>query len=558
MILVDGFQLIIPQIIRSAVDTLAESSIDRPVLIVQCLSILGLGLAMAGLRCLWRILLMGSAREVEKGIRNHLFSHVLALDPSFYDRTKTGDIMAHATSDINHVRMAFGFGIIVLVDILLLGGATLGIMLWTHPRLTALSMIPIPFLIYFTKSLGQKMHDYHKTAQESFSILTEMVRENFFGIRVIKVFNFEPAADKKVRAAAGDYFKKNLKRAVVTALLKPLLGFFFNLSTLIIIFYGGFLVMENRLSPGELVAFLEYLGLLAWPAIAVGWMVNLFQRGTASLHRISTLLDARPRVKAPASPAAPAGLKGRIEFRDASFFYNPDTPVLSNLSMDIRPGTSIGITGPPGSGKTSLVQLIPRLYDLTSGKLLLDGRDIALFHPDDLRREIGFMAQEPFLFSGTIRENILMGREMDDTVLDRIIRVCDLEQTLERMPEGMDTLVGERGVTLSGGQKQRVALARTLAFPAPVIILDDPVSQLDTHTAEKIMSRLALEQKEMDRPYSLIIISHRLSALAGCDRVYVLKEGRIQNRGTHEDLIQRDSFYRESFRIQQFEEGIRE
>ncbi len=553
MILVDGAQILIPQIIKKAVDTLAQSRMDPSALMAQSAVIFALAIAMALLRYVWRVLLMGSARDVETGLRGQLFSHILNLSPRFFDQTRTGDIMSHATSDINHVRMAFGFGIIVLVDTLLMGGATLGIMILTHPKLTLLSMLPMPFLIYFTKILGRKMHDFHKTAQESLSMLTEMVRESFFGIRVIKVFNFEPAADKKLALAAGDYFTRNLKRAVVTALLKPLMIFFFNLSTLVIIGYGGVLVMEQQLTPGELVAFLQYMGLLAWPAIAIGWMINLYQRGMASLKRIGTLLEARPEIMGSDDPARRAGLKGDMVFENACFEYTAAVPVLSDISLAVKPGMPVGITGPPGSGKTSLVQLIAGLYPLTKGRLLIDGRDIGEFQPNDLRRQINFMSQEPFLFSGTLKENILMGRDIKGPDLDRIINICDLARTIDRMPDKLDTVVGERGVTLSGGQKQRLALARTLAAPAPVTILDDPVSQLDIDTAQKVMAGITAEFKKMSPCPSLIIISHRLSALAECERIFILDNGRITDQGRHEDLIRTSRYYRKTFNIQQFE-----
>jgi ATP-binding cassette subfamily B multidrug efflux pump len=418
MIIVDGAQLIIPQIIKSAVDTLAAAHMDPHVLMKQCLIIAGLGLAMAGLRYGWRIMLMGSARDVEKGIRNDLFHHVMELDMAYFDRVKTGDIMTHATSDINHVRMAFGFGLIVMVDTILLGGACIAIMVWTDPKLTALALIPMPFLIFFTKHLGKKMHILHKTAQESFSILTEQVRESFFGIRVIKVFNFEKTIGQKVEHASTDYFKKNLKRAFVTALLRPMLGLFFNMSSLIILFYGGFLVMEQRLTPGELVAFLQYLGVLAWPVIAIGWMTNLFQRGLASLKRINTLLDARPTVVTPDFPAQPGKIQGRIQFEKAGFSYDTKNSILADISMDIKHGTRIGITGPPGSGKTTLIQMIPRLYDLDKGRLCIDDLEIKTLDPDYLRSHMALMPQEPFLFSGTLEENILMGREVGTKRLD--------------------------------------------------------------------------------------------------------------------------------------------
>jgi len=551
IIAVDMAQLVIPQIIKTAVDTLAASHIDRYILVKQCLLIVGLGLAMAILRYAWRILLMGSARDVEKGIRDDLFGHILKLDMSYFDRMKTGDIMAHATSDISHVRMAFGFGLIVLVDTLLLGGTTIGIMIWIDPKLTALAMIPMPFLILFTRHLGRKMHTLHRTAQESFSLLTEQIRESFFGIRVIKVFNFEQPIQQKVDQASSDYFKKNLKRAFVSALLRPMLGLFFNLSSLIILFYGGFLVLEQRLTPGELVAFLQYMGVLAWPIIAIGWMTNLFQRGMASLKRINELLDAKPSVRSLDSPVRPATIKGRIRFQNAGFSHDPQTPVLANITMDIPAGTRVGITGPPGSGKTSLVQLIPRLYNLTSGSLFIDENEISCLDPDHLRNHIAFMPQEAFLFSASLRENILLGRDIDETRIEQIIQACDLTATIKDMPQGLDTLVGERGVTLSGGQKQRVAMARTLIMDKPIILMDDPVSQLDTHTAHTIIARLG----RMNPKATFIIISHRLSALAACDWIYVLDKGRIAGQGPHLDLIDTNQFYQDSFRVQQFEEG---
>lgn len=551
IIAVDMAQLVIPQIIKTAVDTLAANRIDRYVLLQQCLIIVGLGLVMAFLRYAWRILLMGSARDVEKGIRDDLFGHLLELDMAYFDRMKTGDIMAHATSDISHVRMAFGFGLIVLVDTLLLGGTTIGIMIWINPKLTALAMIPMPFLIFFTRHLGRKMHTLHRTAQESFSQLTEQIRESFFGIRVIKVFNFEQIIEQKVNTASSDYYKKNLKRAFVSALLRPLLGLFFNLSSLIILFYGGFLVIEQRLTPGELVAFLQYMGVLAWPIIAIGWMTNLFQRGMASLKRINELLDAKPSVHALDSPVRPATINGRIRFHNAGFFHDPQTPVIANITMDIPAGTRVGITGPPGSGKTSLIQLIPKLYNLTSGSLFIDENEISCLDPDHLRNHIAFMPQEAFLFSATLRENILLGRDIDETRMAQIIQACDLTATIKAMPQGLDTLVGERGVTLSGGQKQRVAMARTLIMDKQIILMDDPVSQLDTHTAHTIITRLG----RMKPKATFIIISHRLSALASCDWIYILDKGGIAGQGRHLDLINTNQFYQDSFRVQQFEEG---
>jgi ATP-binding cassette subfamily B multidrug efflux pump len=551
MIIVDATQLVIPQIIKTAIDTLSQARLDPDRLMIQCGIIIILGVIMAVLRYGWRNLLMGSARDVEKGIRDDLFEHIMSLDMNFHNRTKTGDIMAHATSDINHIRMAFGFGLIVLVDTVLLGGATLGLMLWTHPKLTALAMIPMPMLILVTRHLGKKMHQFHKTAQESYSVLTEMVRECFFGIRIIKVFNYEPTSNRKISAASKDYFNKNLKRAVVTALLRPMLALFFNLSMLIIIFYGGWLVLEKTITAGELVAFIQYLGILAWPIIAIGWMTNLFQRGMASLKRINIMLDTPPEVKTLTNATRPDLSKAHIKFSHVDFAYKKDQSVILDADFEITPGSTIGMSGPPGSGKTSLVQLIPRLYTPGCGSIQINGTPIEKMDLDHLRRQIAFMPQEAFLFSGSISENILMGRAIDDTQLKKMLEVCCLEQTIADMPHGMETMVGERGVTLSGGQKQRIALARTLIVEKPIVILDDPISQLDTQTASKVMTQIHQLQTSATR----IIISHRISALAACDMIYILNNGRIENKGPHNKLLTLDRFYAESFRVQQFEEA---
>lgn len=550
MVIVDITQLIIPQMIKQAVDILAQERFDPSTVALQCGFIILLGLVMALLRYGWRNLLMGSARNLENGIRNELFRHALTLDMAYYNRVRTGDIMAHATSDINHVRMAFGFGLIALVDTLLLGTATLAIMIWTHPRLTALAMIPMPFLILATRHLGRRMHDLHQTAQESFSKLTELVRESFAGIRIIKVYNFECLISRKVDRASEDYYRKNLKRAFVQAFLKPLLVLFLNLSTLIVVFYGGSLVIQKVISPGELVAFLQYLGILAWPIIAIGFMTNLLQRGLASLKRINKLLNAVPKVAPPDHPIVPSRLDGRIEFQGVGFGYEKDRPVLSDIHLSVGSGMCLGISGPPGSGKTSLVQLIPRLYDPDEGNIRIDGHELNSLDPDQLRQGIAFMPQESFLFSTTIRDNILLGRAVDQGRLSRVIEDCCLTETLAEMPDGLDTRVGEKGITLSGGQKQRIALARTLVVEKPVIILDDPVSQLDTNTASRVIRTITRSNPDA----AMVIISHRISALRFCDRILILKNGRILHSGTHEELIETDRFYQESFRVQQFEE----
>jgi len=331
--------------------------------------------------------------------------------------------------------------------------------------------------------------------------------------------------------------------------------------------------MQDNLTPGELAAFLQYLGILAWPIIAIGWLTNLFQRGMASLNRINKLIDAKLDVSPPENPAVISKIQGDIIFNEVSFTYgknNPDQnptqnptqtsiqktaghndkPALKNINLTIHRGDRIGITGHPGSGKTTLIQLIPRLYNPTKGQISIDSIDIKTFDLDFLRHNIALMPQEAFLFSGTIKDNILMGKKPDKKLFDKILNVCCLKTTLKAMPKGLDTMVGERGVTLSGGQKQRIALARTLITKKPIIILDDPISQMDTDTASKVIFRL----NQMNLDASLIIISHRISALSLCDTIYILNSGQIEDYGTHKQLIKTNVFYRKSYEVQQLKQ----
>jgi ATP-binding cassette subfamily B multidrug efflux pump len=558
MLIIDSIQLIIPGIIKNTVDMLANNLRDNLFLIKASITIISLGILMTTLRYWWRILLMGSARDVEKGIREQLFAHILSLDQNYYDKIKTGDIMAHATSDINHIRMAFGFGLIALTDILLLGITTIAIMLYLNVKLTLFALIPMPMLVIVTKILGGKMHTFHKTAQESFSSLTEIVRESFFGIRVIKVFNFETFISQKVETFSNDYFSKNIKRAFLTAILKPFMLFVFNFSTGIVLFYGGYLVMRNALSPGELVAFIQYVSILAWPMIAFGWLTNLMQRGLASLKRINTLLDAKPDVCNSSNPVQLNQFQDiehnryqdMIKFKDVDFSYNKNNSVLKKITMEIKTGTSAGITGHPGSGKTSLVQLIVRLYNCTKGNIYINTHDINNIDLASLRDNIAYSPQESFLFSGTIEENIVMGKNIPKTRLNKVIQACMLESTLSSMSSGLDTIVGERGITLSGGQKQRIALARTLIEEKSIIILDDPISQMDTDTASEVIKNINIIKNDA----TLIIVSHRIAALTPCDKIYILNDGNIEDTGTHEDLIKQSSFYKNAYTVQLFEE----
>ena len=551
LIVVDFFQIVIPWMVKSAINALSLDQPDIHLIFKYTAAIVLAGGGIAVLRYWWRILLMGTARRMERGLREDLFDHVLKLDARYYDRIKTGDLMAHATSDINHIRLAFGIGMIALTDAFFLGGAIIAFMLYMNTKLALLALSPMPLLIPTAKSLGKRMHNLHSIAQESYSALTELIRESFYGIRILKVYNYETIVGNKAAAASRNYFEKNFKRAMVTALIKPLMVFFLNLSMFIIIFYGGFLVMEDRLSPGELVAFLQYMWLLAWPMIAIGWMINLVQRGLASLKRIEAVVTTVPGVKSPAKAESLTAPVKSIEFQGVSFSYDPlDNGVngnaLDEIFLSVPAGRFIGITGPPGSGKTSLVQLFPRIYDPCSGKILFNGQDMKASRLESVRKKVAFMPQEAFLFSGTIRENIVMGNDVSEEQLMDVIKPAQLETTLDQMPAGLETLVGERGITLSGGQKQRIALARTLVQDKEIIILDDPVSQVDTDTASEIIKGLAgLKNKR-----TMVIVSHRISALTACDTIYVLKDGTVEDQGSHDSLMKKNGFYRNTHALQ--------
>ncbi|PIE74525.1 MAG: multidrug ABC transporter ATP-binding protein [Deltaproteobacteria bacterium] len=548
VLIVDFFQLLIPYAVKQAIDIITYNIDDYSKVYKYGIFIMAAGILMTFLRYWWRIFLLGTSRYLEKGVRSDLFRHVLLLDSAFFDRTRTGDIMTHATSDITHIRMAVGVGLVAFVDSVLLGSVTIGIMLYINFKLALLSFIPMPMIVIMAKILGKKMHDFHNDAQASFSKLTESIRESFVGIKVIKIFNFEKYIQSRVFIFCDEYFGKSLKRAYVNAVIKPLMVFFLNLSLFIIIFYGGYLVMENKFTAGDLVAFTQYLSLLAWPMIALGWMVNLIERGLASLQRINGIIETQPYVKDDKDSVGIDSVE-KLDFINTSFSYDNKKNCIENINFSCKKGDFIGITGPPGSGKSSLVSLFPRFYKINEGSICINSKDIEKIKLESLRSKISFMPQESFLFSGTIKENILLGREYNEKNFNSIIEDCGLKSTISEMPQGIDTKVGERGLSLSGGQKQRVALARTLYQEKDIIILDDPVSQIDTDTANFIIK--GIKKRALGK--MLIIVSHRISVISEADNILVLKNGNIDACGDHHRLMEENNFYREMYKIQKFE-----
>lgn len=552
LIIVDFLQLAIPRIIKAAVDQLTAFGIDAPSLLRYSGYILIIALLMGGFRYVWRLCLIGLSRQVEEGLRNRLFSHIQTLSAGYFNRAKTGDIMAHATNDIQHIRMAAGMGLVALTDAVVLGFSTILFMAYINLRLTLFVIIPMPIIVFGTRFFSKRMHKAYQDVQGSFSDLTEVIRERFAGIRIIKAYTREAETIQKLETHSRDYISRNIQLITITGSFFPMMVFFSNVSLTIVIFLGGRQTIFGVISPGDFAAFISYLGLLTWPMMALGWVVNLIQRGTASLDRIDKIFQTAPDIHDHPDPKPLRGIESGIDLKGVGFRFRPDEEkVLTDIDISLRRGRTVGIVGPPGGGKTTLLQLIPRVFDVSEGRILLDGTDIRHIRLADLRSMIAFVPQEPFLFAGTIRENITFDApDITEEDLNRAVRNAALEETIRDFPRGLDTIVGEKGVILSGGQKQRIALARALLRDGPVLILDDPVSQVDMETGSAIIDTI----RSLSENRTLLIVSHRLSALRFADRIITLRGGRITESGTHEELMKAGGYYASTFRLQEIEE----
>ena len=550
---VDVLQLFIPRVVKWAVDDLAALDLDASRLAAYAAYIMAIALAMAVLRFFWRRLLIGTSRVVEEGLRNRLFSHIQALSAPYFDRTKTGDLMAHATNDINNIRMAVGMGVVALTDAIFLGSAAIGFMIYIDPELTAYAMIPMPVIILFTRIFGAKMHRMYTRVQATFSDMTEMVRESFAGIRIVRAFNREGDEQRKLEDISRQYIRENLKLVNITGLFFPLMVFFTNISLAIVIVFGGRQAITARITPGDFVAFISYLNMIMWPMMAIGWVTNLIQRGMASLDRINTIMETEPEIKDHPDARSVQALDGHIRFENVSFAFtdNPGVSAIESFSMEIPAGSVTGIAGPPGSGKTTLMELLTRRYDATSGSITIDGMDIRTIKIACLHAQMALVPQEPYLFSGTIRDNILFGETVADERLDAAVQKAALDETIRTLPRGIDTQVGERGVVLSGGQKQRIVLARALLRRCPIMLFDDPIGQVDTETAGIIIRSI----REMAGEKTVLVASHRIAALNFADRIIVMDNGRIIEAGTHDQLVSQNGYYARADALQRLETG---
>ena len=556
LIVVDMLQLVVPRIVKHAIDGLTALSIPSDRLSLYGLWIVAIALVMGALRYVWRRCLIGMSREVEEELRNRLFGHVQTLSAAYFDRMKTGDIMAHATNDITHIRMAVGMGVVALTDAVVMGFAAIGFMLYIHVELTLWVMLPMPLIVFGTRFFSRRMHARYQRVQAAFSNLTEAIREVFTAIRLVKSHHTHDFEMGRIASHSKAYIDENIALVRITGSLFPMMVFFSNISLVLILYVGGRNTIFQRITPGDFVAFISYLGLLTWPMMAMGWVTNLIQRGKASLDRIDRILRTSPDIDDPKTPQATGIVHGHVAFERVTMAYpaseaSSGKPVLSDIDLDVPAGTFVGIAGPPGSGKTTLISLIPRLYDPTSGEIRIDGVSNRRYSLEGLRSHIAFLPQEPFLFAGTIRENILMAKDgIGDDAVWEAVRMAGLETTVRSFPDGLDTVVGEKGVMLSGGQKQRVALARCFIGHPKLLLLDDPVSQVDVEIGQRILQSI----RSRIPAATVILVSHRMSALRDADRIVVLDRGRIIESGSHASLMATNGYYASVYRLQEIEE----
>ena len=568
----NGIWVLFPQVIRRAIDDLNQSATQHKFMVYALLL-----LAIAGVKGIFQFLtrwwMIGVSREIEFDLRNDLFERLESLPYSFYQKTRTGDIMAKATNDLNAVRMLLGPAIMYTANTVVFTVAALAFMLKISPKLTLFAFAPLPLASITIQYFGRQIHERFEKIQAQFSDISARAQENFSGARLIRAYVQEQPEIALFEKSNQEYVERSLPLARLMGMLWPALEMLLGLAIVLVLWIGGREVLQHHITVGDFVAFNTYIVMLTWPVIALGWVINIFQRGTASMGRIHQLLTARADIADDAVAADLAGtrlIQGNLEFRHLNFSYN-GVPILKDINLSIPAGSSLAIVGPTGSGKTTLVNLIPRIFDygkvssdssaegngnirtVTSGELLLDGRPVREYPLATLRHNIGFVPQETFLFSTTVRENIAFGApNASDDQVRSAAAAANIAADIESFPDQYATVVGERGITLSGGQKQRTAIARAIIRDPRILILDDALASVDTYTEEKILNHL----REVMQGRTTIFISHRVSTVRNADRIAVLHDGRIVELGSHEELLARNGYYTDLYNKQLLEEEL--
>ena len=554
--------LVSPLILSYAIDDLTRS-VTRSKLFLYGGLLLGAGLFGGVFMFLSRRLLVGASRHIEYDMRNDFFAHLQKLPRSYFQRHRTGDLMSRATNDLNAVRMMIGPAVMYAANTVLVFVVALAVMLSIDAELTLIALIPLPFVSVSVKYFGSAIHHRFEQIQAQLSDISAIAQESLSGVRVVRAYRQEPAEIERFRAANLEYVRRNRWLIVLQGFFFPSMSFFLGLGALLILWRGSREVIAGEITVGQFVAFNAYLAMLSWPMIAFGWVTNMLQRGLASWKRMLEVMDVEPTIADPPGTSMMSGfsrtLRGEIEFRDLTFRYG-DALILDHVSARIHAGQNVALVGPTGSGKSTLISLLARLHDPPRGTVFIDGVDVLDLPLSALRGAIGFVPQEPFLFSDTLGDNVAFGLERigeaggagRNEKIAAAAGIARLDKDVADFPKGYDTLVGERGITLSGGQKQRTAIARAVITDPRILLLDDALSAVDTYTEEEILSRL----RGVMRQRTSIIVSHRISTVRDADQIFVLDEGRIVERGTHDELIKTGGLYAELHKQQLLEEEL--
>ena len=564
VVIANGFALIQPYLLKLPIDALTgvagdDADLIRRTVLTYALLIVATAVAGGAARYGMREILNGLSRRVEVDLRNDFVRHLLRLDAGFYGANRTGDLMSLATNDTLAVRQAVGPAVMYTANTVVSFVVGLGVMIHISPELTLAALVPMAVLPPVVQWFGKTIHTRFERIQEQFATLSTMVQENLTGVRIVRAYGQEDAQAGEFDALNRNYLKRNMHLAYASGAFHPIMGLMTGAAMVVVLWYGGGQVIAGRIGVGDFVAFSFYLWLLAWPMIALGWVVNLYQRGAASMGRLNRIFAIEPGITVPERPHPPPRGTPAIEFRDVSFRY-PDTErlVLQDVSFTAEPGRTVAIVGPTGSGKSTLVSLITRTWDPTSGTVSMDGVPLPDYDPADIRALTGFAPQDSFLFSAKLGVNIGLGTSPSLPRSERARRVrdaavaADLHDTVTDFPEGYETRLGERGINLSGGQKQRATLARALAIDPGVLVLDDVLSAVDTATESRILSGLRGELKDR----TAFIISHRVTAVKDADLILVLDEGRIVERGRHRELVALGGTYATLLRRQLLEQEV--